>query len=88
MAKAVPTVVVKNKQGHLMRINVVDFDGKIHKPAGEAAAKSEKKSGAAEQIDAARSFKALEAIADEHGLKFDEALKPLTASKAHLLDQL
>lgn len=89
MAKSVPTVLVKNKKGHVMRINVGDFDSKIHTPAGHLTGKeAPKPSGDLEsKVAAAGTFKALGAIADEFELDLPEDIKPLAAAKAHLLSQ-
>jgi hypothetical protein len=85
----VPTVVVKNKKGHVMRINVADFDSKVHTAieAAEGAGRGPKK-GIEQQIDAAGTFKALESIAKAHNLEWPGDIKPLKAAKAHLLSQL
>lgn len=94
MPKKIPTVVVKNKQGHLMRINVTDFDPKIHKPAGEDAPKAAERPREPEpdsvetlkkKVAAATTLKALESIANEMGVELPEDAKTLVAARAHLL---
>jgi hypothetical protein len=97
MGKSIPTMVVKNKQGHLMRINATDYDPKKHVPAGEAAAEASKpkaKEPTKEEADdfqkkvtTAMSHKALEAIADEIGVEIPEDLKTLADVRAFLLSK-
>lgn len=91
---AIPTITVKNKKGHVMTINAIDFDPKEHRPlaAGEQPQVEKPKEvpplveGA---IANARTKAALKAIAAQHGLELGDAEKMSMAKiRAELLPQI
>ncbi len=92
---SLPTVVVKNKQGHLLVINVSDFDPKIHEPAGDEAPEAaapppdqpapDVREAFEVKVAAATSLKALRSIADEIGVQLPADAKTLVAARAYLL---
>jgi hypothetical protein len=71
----IPTMTVKNKKGHLMRINVADFDAKEHESIGDVTEAPPPKVFAEDieaKIAAAKTKATLAAIATQYGLDISE----------------
>ena len=83
----IPTVTVVNRKGHVMNINVGDFDPKLHKRVEAVEAPHDKPDTAA-AISAATTIEELRGLAKASGLMLHPAVRRVDTAKARLLEQL